>query len=60
MALSYVNLAVSLCPGLFGMNLLHGFENHQSFFYHVTLGLGVSMLIMLGGALLYGIKCNLI
>lgn len=42
------------------MNLLHGFENHQSFFYHVTLGLGVSMVIMLGGALLYGIKCNLI
>lgn len=42
------------------MNLLHGFETHETFFWRVTLGLALSMVAMLGGAIIYGVRGKLI
>ena len=46
--------------GLFGMNLLSGFENHGSMFYVVTSLGGLVMISMLGLAIFYGSHAKLL
>jgi len=50
----------ALVTGVFGMNLLSGWEMHPSLFYKVTTLMGVAMVAVLGGAMLYAVKGKLL
>ena len=46
--------------GLFGMNLLSGYENHPHAFYQVTLAMTMAMVGMFGAAMWYGVRAKLV